>query len=67
MSVMLSLVWRFTKEDMMDVYQALADKITDEFGENDFYSNEQVVSYLSKLGVIDYDTLKEIFLYPEEE
>lgn len=50
----------------IDVYEKLADELMFEFGFTASVA-QNIVSFLEDQGVIDYDTLKEIFLYDDEE
>lgn len=52
---------------MADVYAMLAEKLSDELGPTEMNSWKDIVEYLENNGFIDYDNLKEIFLYGEEE
>lgn len=50
----------------MDVYLELAEDIVDNC-DLTLDQAKKVVQFLENEGLVDYDTLKETYLYPEEE
>lgn len=52
---------------MANIYEMLAEELSDYLGPTDNTSWEDIVAYLSERGFLDYDNLKEILLNDEEE
>lgn len=50
-----------------DVYKLLEERLEDELGPPENCSWNDIVYCLEGIGVLDYDNLKEILLYGEEE
>ncbi len=51
----------------MNVYEELAKSITEWDSEMSFFDAQQLVQFLDSEGVLDYDNLKEIYLYSNED
>lgn len=54
-------------DDDVDVYQSLADELQDYLAVKQTGTGRDIVDWLDNRGVLDYDVLKEIYLYLEEE
>jgi hypothetical protein len=51
----------------IDVYEELAKDIVDCVTGIDLETAKQIVSFLSNEDIVDYDGLKELYLYNEED